>query len=219
MKVRDKRKRGVGAYETRTLEKSTAGKNMAEAREIAGMTQEVASRRLGYGAKTQLCQFETGVRFPPMSTLVGMARLYGTTTDYLLGLDDDSDRDPARMLARRIQERVSADIQSLLHEIGEKSAEIARGLLPSSIEGAELARCALELIGAVDRFAARNTGWQDMPVGSTLMSKRDAAWTRAQAYQEKVERAKRLMAARTRRDVGAAESGQIGLLSMLEAAE
>lgn len=41
---------------------------------------------------------EAGNRLPPLHVLVQLAHLYGTTVDFLLGLTDDIDRDPAALV-------------------------------------------------------------------------------------------------------------------------
>jgi len=51
-----------------------------------GLTQVQVSQRL-HISKAMISAYETGVRLPSYDVLIKLARLYGVTTDFLLGFD------------------------------------------------------------------------------------------------------------------------------------
>ena len=57
-------------------------------REDHDMTQRQLAARLGM-AQPQYSRYEQGLRDIPTPVLIQLARLYDTTTDYLLGLTND----------------------------------------------------------------------------------------------------------------------------------
>ena len=56
-------------------------------REDSDMTQTEVAAHLHIRQNTY-CQYEIGRRQLPLTCLVSLARLYGTSTDYILGLTD-----------------------------------------------------------------------------------------------------------------------------------
>lgn len=70
------------------------GPRLQRARTLAGYGQQEAAPLLGYSTPAQLSQHEMGRRLAPMPVLITAARLYGTSTDYLLGESPEPDRDP-----------------------------------------------------------------------------------------------------------------------------
>ncbi len=60
---------------------------MKEQREELALTQRELAEKLGMNAVTYL-HYEKGQREPPLSVLADMARFFGVSVDYLLGLTD-----------------------------------------------------------------------------------------------------------------------------------
>lgn len=58
----------------------------ADARRAAGLTQKQAAQELGVRQST-IANWETGSRKPAYTFITAMAKMYGCTTDYLLGVD------------------------------------------------------------------------------------------------------------------------------------
>ena len=56
-------------------------------REDADLTQEFVAEYLGM-KQPQYSRYERGIRDIPTDILIKLARLYNTTTDYILGLTD-----------------------------------------------------------------------------------------------------------------------------------
>lgn len=60
---------------------------MKEQREELALTQRELAEKLGMNAVTYL-HYEKGQREPPLSVLADMAKFFGVSVDYLLGLTD-----------------------------------------------------------------------------------------------------------------------------------
>ena len=65
------------------------GERLAELREDRGLTQLELSKEL-HISNSSVSAYETGARVPNVETLKALAVFYDVTTDYLLGLTDDS---------------------------------------------------------------------------------------------------------------------------------
>lgn len=50
-----------------------------------GLTQLQVAEIIG-GTKAMVSSYEMGTRYPPYNVLIKLARLYGVSTDYLLGI-------------------------------------------------------------------------------------------------------------------------------------
>ena len=63
------------------------GKRLLELRIERGLTQKQVAEALDLNSVTYL-HYEKDQREPPFAILVAMAKFYGVSTDYLLGLSD-----------------------------------------------------------------------------------------------------------------------------------
>ena len=62
-------------------------KRLKELRTERGLTQREVAEALGIHSVTYL-HYEKGQHEPPLSLLADMAKFYGETVDYLLGIED-----------------------------------------------------------------------------------------------------------------------------------
>jgi transcriptional regulator with XRE-family HTH domain len=75
-------------------------------------------------SQSGLCSIERGRVLPSAGTLIALAKLFGTTTDYILGLEDDPGKKQYLEASQGIRERVEQlenDYRALingLHNIG-----------------------------------------------------------------------------------------------------
>lgn len=67
--------------------KINLGQRLKELREEKGLTQRQLAEKLGINSVTYL-HYEKEQREPPLPLLADIARFYGVTVDYLLGLTD-----------------------------------------------------------------------------------------------------------------------------------
>lgn len=63
-------------------------KRLKELREENGLTLEALALELGLNGKSATANYEKGIREPEYEILVKMAKIFNTTTDYLLGITD-----------------------------------------------------------------------------------------------------------------------------------
>lgn len=63
------------------------GQRLKELREENGYTQKQLAEKLGINSVTYL-HYEKEQREPPLSLLADLAKFYGVSVDYLLGLTD-----------------------------------------------------------------------------------------------------------------------------------
>ena len=208
------KKRHQGAYEQVTPEKKAYGARLREAREIADMSLTEAATALGYSQPVQLSLMESGARMPTLRIIVACAKLYGTTTDFLAGLTDDGDRDPAVALQRHVASRVTSEVQHLIAVMARASVQNVRDLMPSAADGQRMASMVLEAKTALDTFKRRNPKFDNMPAGSNLALKLEGAATAATHYAARVDRTKRLMVAKIGRDGDAPE--QMNMLPIFD---
>lgn len=66
-------------------------KRIKDLREDSDYTQKFVSDYLGM-KQPQYSRYENGYRDIPTDILIALAKLYETTTDYILGLSDDRNR-------------------------------------------------------------------------------------------------------------------------------
>ena len=63
-------------------------RTIASERVLKGWTQRELAERLGC-TQTSVCLWENGAVIPSAATVVKMAKLFGCTTDYLLGVTEN----------------------------------------------------------------------------------------------------------------------------------
>lgn len=211
------------AYETPTPQKRAIGRRLREAREINGMTLTEAAERLGYSQPKDLSYWETGQRMPPFDRLLQLSKLYGTSMDFLCGLQDDPDRDPAVAASRAVAGLVSASVDRIVRTLTDRNVEIVRGMLPGSGEAQRMASLAIEARQALVRMRELNPGFDErLRGGAQLVAKFDALHALALEYTAAVAKANRVMQARTSRDAAnfaqcpAGPTNQIPLLPVID---
>lgn len=213
-------KRTPSAYDEQTPEKIAFGKRMKEAREIAGLSQAEAAEAMGYSQAVQLSLMESGQRMPPARVLIACAVLYGTTMDYLCGLVEDSDRDPALGLQRHLGAMLEARAKAFMASMTTLTVDVVRDVMPTMSECVRLAETALESAAALESFRARNPKFDDMRGGATLAAKIELNKEVAMHFGATIERAKRITATRTMREARDNVSGtrhQVEQMSLLPA--
>jgi len=63
------------------------GIRLKKLRENRGLTQKEAAHLIGV-SRTSVIGYETGEKTPKLSTLVRIAKVYRSSVDYILGIDD-----------------------------------------------------------------------------------------------------------------------------------
>lgn len=185
-------KRTAGAYDEPTAKKTALGKRMKEAREIAGLSQAEAAALLGYRQAVQLSLMESGQRMPPARVLIACAVLYGTTMDFLCGLVDDSDRDPAAAVQREVAGRVVADVRRLITTITAGAVDAVRQLRPDAGRTTRLACQVVELASTLQMMREHDGAvFDELHAGAQMVARVDAALATANDTLAAVARVQR----------------------------
>lgn len=89
-----------------------------ELRTAAGYTQIEVSRKLNIQRQTY-CNYESGLRMPPLEIIVALADLYGVSVDYLVRGTEAPSRTPADPFASlpKVARRLLVDFSSLPEDI------------------------------------------------------------------------------------------------------
>ena len=66
------------------------GARFKACRKSAGLKQTAAAKLIGI-SQASISEYENNKSLPPASTIVAMAKVYGVSTDYLLGMTDEKE--------------------------------------------------------------------------------------------------------------------------------
>lgn len=212
--VPPRKARRKSAYDMPDAEKRAFGERMRTARELAGITLTDAALAMGYSQPVQLSNMENGQRPITVRVLISCANLYGTTTDYLCGLTEDVDRDPAAASVRRISSSVASSIHRLADTMVNSSITALRKVMPSAAQGERIAAMAVEAHSALRDFRTLNRRFDDMAGGNRLAARLDTVAAASREYLEQMQRARRVMQARVQAPDGS--QPQVSLLPILD---
>lgn len=176
------------------------GLRMREARRTADMDLAEGATALGFDDEQALDAIERGQAVPSLRTAIVAAQVFGTTTDYLCGLTDDSDgdRDRTTAIQRHIEARITADIQRLTRVTVDTNVALIRAMHPTAAEGRRLARLVIEAGQAVAKLRALNPTFdEDVRGGASVLTRFGRAVDSAVGYLAKLDRATRNAAFRT----------------------
>jgi transcriptional regulator with XRE-family HTH domain len=161
--------RKVSSYDLPTPEKRAFGARMRTVRVFADMSLTEAAIALGYSSPVQMSIFESGGRFPPTELIPKLATLYGTTTDYLFGLVEDSDRDPVAALQRGMALHLASAIREAVATTSIAAAAALRQDRPTAARVADFARRVVEAGDALAVMRLRCPGFDDLAGGARVV--------------------------------------------------
>ncbi|NDY89749.1 helix-turn-helix domain-containing protein [Ideonella livida] len=197
--MQNKARRLASEQQMRELTK-LVGERLVAAREIAGMQQIEAATAVGYKTAVQLCIAESGSRLLGADKMVKLARLYGTTLDYLFGLAEDSDKDPAASAQRQIASYVTSQLGELAKAMVSTNVAAVRTMGVDIAETMRLSAATLELDRAIATMRRLNPDLDDQAKGlATVILKSEAASELARVIVARRDRAHRALAHRTSR--------------------
>lgn len=110
----------LGAEEGNTM----IGKRINELRKSSGMTQEELGKKLGV-IKQTVSSWENDSSEPNHAATIALAKLFGVTTDYLLGAEGDAMGTEEKI--NEIAQRVGRNIRSIREQAGLSQDEFAEG--------------------------------------------------------------------------------------------
>ncbi len=175
------------------LLRATVGARFKQARELNGWDQREAATRMGYENGTQLSLIELGRRNTPLPVFCVASAVYGVSVDFLLGLSDEPERDPA--VAER--QAVLRHVEAMLREHAAQVLEMISAHMNAATRPIALARRLLGVSSVAtetfDRFATLNgEAWQDMPGGAMLLKTMVELETVTQVALEALSKQERL---------------------------
>lgn len=150
----------------------TIGKRMTEAREMCGLTQLEAARRIGFANSSKLSKVEKLIEITnvPVWLLVRAAQVYDVSADFLLGLSDSESTDTAHW---RQQRKVSEWLFDHWQAARERDLA-AMAMMNARVDYAW--RCTLamqpaanEAVLALVAFMEANPEFEDMRGGARLV--------------------------------------------------
>lgn len=100
------------------------GKRINELRKSSGMTQEELGKKLGV-VKSTISLWESDSSEPNHAATIALAKLFGVTTDYLLGAEGDAMGTEEKI--NEITQRVGRNIRSIREQAGLSQDEFAEG--------------------------------------------------------------------------------------------
>lgn len=100
------------------------GKKIKELRKSSGMTQEELGKKLGV-IKQTVSSWENDSSEPNHVATIALAKLFGVTTDYLLGAEGDAMGTEEKI--NEITQRVGRNIRSIREQAGLSQDEFAEG--------------------------------------------------------------------------------------------
>lgn len=100
------------------------GKKIKELRKSSGMTQEELGKKLGV-VKSTISLWESDSSEPNHAATIALAKLFGVTTDYLLGAEGDAMGTEEKI--NEIAQRVGRNIRSIREQAGLSQDEFAEG--------------------------------------------------------------------------------------------
>jgi transcriptional regulator with XRE-family HTH domain len=149
------------------------GARMREAREeLAGLSQQQAAGLLGYANSSKLAKIEgaSDTNSVPLLAILRAAETYQVSIDFLFGVSDDWERDPAvcreRQVGRWLFEHLDQARTRDAQVFSEMRAmvEAVSSMIPSLADGAEQAKVAFE------RFIDLNPTFEDLIGGARLQA-------------------------------------------------
>lgn len=113
---------------------------LRELRRAADLTQSQLAEALGF-AQTTIATYERGVKEPGREVIIAVAKYFGVSTDYLLGLTDD--KNALAVVVR------GEDIPKVLRDVGAMAAIASKEAL-ESLSDEDLQRIAFQALKAIE---------------------------------------------------------------------
>ena len=130
--------------------RKTVAERFVAAREMNGLSQTDAAKKIGFATSAQLCQWEQGKRLPPIDKMIVASLVYGTSLDYLYALSDEPERDPRRAeqqaMVRHMEDMLKANAEAVSSALvkhvktGGANMLVVRGMHAKAVDAAAAIR-------------------------------------------------------------------------------
>lgn len=156
--------------------RSIMAKRFKASRDMNGLGQTEAARKIGWSNATQLSIIEEGRgRMCPMWALEAASRVYGVSVDYLIGVSDEPERDPKLSERKAVMRNVHGMMMSTAETIVERVHLYMASGAPSIVTARRFIASAEELVEAVNRMYEinRQAFDEDLRGAATVVAKMD----------------------------------------------
>jgi transcriptional regulator with XRE-family HTH domain len=148
------------------------GARLRKARKAAGLSESAAGLALDHNGVTQISLFENGHRFPSMLNLKRLADLYGVTTDYLLGRNEDILSCPEEgnqaVLRGVMVATLTHDFTTFVNGMAQRNALMIQGLSSDRVLLRSVAGLSEDLVQALEVFKRYAPDFEGIRGGAKL---------------------------------------------------
>jgi transcriptional regulator with XRE-family HTH domain len=180
------RRDGTPTRQTATL----LGERMQQARAIAGYDLQATADGIGVRPE-RLALVEAGEQLLGVNQLIAAAGFLGTTVDYLCGLTEDCDRDPAVMTHRLVSEQLAGAARRICEELASLGVEAVRSLVPDAELCARLAAATVDVQRALVDARRIDPAFDDVHGSAKLVRRIECAAELAMRHLERLARERR----------------------------
>jgi transcriptional regulator with XRE-family HTH domain len=171
---------------------------LINARRLNGIDQIEAAKLLGYQNSSQLSKIESGHAKVPKGIVRRAATVYGVSTDYLLGLSSEPERDPKTAEHMAIVRTLDATISHQNHQLASILLKNAADMVPMEGHLNTVLANAKRCVEAFDTVCRKNRKFQDdVLAGSTLQRAMDEVNTSINNARNFMRRRAAIIDART----------------------
>ena len=132
------------------------GRRLISARELNGWSQGEAAKRLGFTTGAQLNLWETGNRLPPLHSIPVISATFGISVDFVMGLDDEPERDSATAARNAVIRRMSSMLERHAGAVADVLLEAGRFDAVPELRNSQIVSKVASLCCAVDKFRDLN---------------------------------------------------------------
>ena len=150
--------------------KLVIGRRISAAREMNGLSQGELAQTLGFTGSTQLCLWEQGKRLPPLHFVSLLSNALAVSTDWLLGLDEEPERDSAMAARNAVIRRMSSMLEQHAGAVANVLIEAGRFDPVPELRNSQVISKVSSLCCALDKFRNLNAElFNDARAGAMLL--------------------------------------------------
>lgn len=162
------------------------GARMREARELCNLSQSAAARQLGYTNPSKLSKVEaaTDTNSVPLWLILGAAKLYAVSVDWLFGITDDWETGVPRGTQGWLLDAWERMRQRDLLVLDRMHTEVVTVADTTD----ELVAAVADMGEALSLYCSRNPGFDESPASNVLVSRLAKLETRARSADAGLKR-------------------------------
>lgn len=151
------------------IDRVETGRRFAHARELNGLNQIEAAKKLGYANSAPLCKVESGCSPASRLMIRRAAQAYGVSADFLLGLSDYPERDPRTVEQIAIYRGIKDAIERSARSIAEQSIVNAAETVPLKLRLAELIEAVKKVVDTLNEVRNKTDFDESVAGGARLV--------------------------------------------------